>query len=305
MSTSTPPKSALEQLPERGSEPTPLVPDAEAWRAMTPAQREAAMWAVIDGMPLSETMSEGMPHSDTKMAVVDRLRRFFRNSNRGILIAAELAVMYPGERSFVPDILAVRDTELRSRNAWIVMDEGQGPDLILEIRNKGRRAKDYVRNVAWFARLGIQEYFVYDCLRGEIAAYRLPTKAATRYEPIIPQRGRHHSEVLDLDLSVADAALRFFYAGAEITDVDAELVWLSRVVAEREARLEEETRRASALAGALRDAIRALLASRGVPLDAGTEAGIEAVSEAAELGRLLARAGVVTEAAALFAFDPL
>lgn len=165
------------------------------------------MWAVIDGMPPSETMSEGMPHSDTKMAVVDRLRRFFRNSNRGILIAAELAVLYPGEHSFVPDILAVRDTELRRRNAWIVMDEGQGPDLILEIRNKGRRAEDYVRNVSWFARLGIPEYFVYDCLRGEIAAYRLPTKTAARHEPIIPQGGRYHSEVLDLDLSVADAAL--------------------------------------------------------------------------------------------------
>lgn len=160
LSTQGTPKSPLDALPERGSEPTPLVPDAATWQAMTPAEREAAMWAVIDGMPLSETMSEGMRHMDAKMAVVERLRRDYRHGRQPVLIAAGLVVMYPAERSFVPDILAVRDVELHDRDAWILMEEGRGPDLVLEIRNKGRRAKDYVRNVERFARLGIQEYFV-------------------------------------------------------------------------------------------------------------------------------------------------
>ena len=314
MSTIAPPKTAFDALPERGSEPTPLVPDAASWQAMTPAQREAAMWEIIDGMPLSETMSEGMRHTNAKMAVVDRLRRFYKSSNRGILIAPELAVLYPGERSFVPDVLAVRDVDLHNRDAWIVMDEGRGPDFILEIRNKGRRAKDYVRNVAWFARLGIREYFVHDCRREELAGYRLPSPDAQRYEPIIPQAGRYRSEVLELDLSAADGGLRFFFANSEISDVDAELVWLSRLVADREARLEEETRRAAAeteraaaetersatLTELLKSTIRSLLAARGVALDAAAAARLDAVSDPDALGHLVARAATATEADALF-----
>ncbi len=40
--------------------------------------------------------------------------------------------------------------------------EGRGPDFILEVLHLGDRKKDLVKNVERYARLGVEEYFVYD-----------------------------------------------------------------------------------------------------------------------------------------------
>jgi Uma2 family endonuclease len=302
--------SALYALPERFSEPTPVAPDEATWRALTPAQREEKVWELIDALPLTEVMSEGTPHSDAKMTVVASLRRFFGQRQRGMFIAPELMVMYPGEPTFVPDVLAVRDVELKPRNSWIVLDEGRGPDFILEIRNKGRRAKDYRRNVDRFARHGIREYFVYEVIRQELAGFRLEgddAPANRRYVPIIPQGGRYRSEVLELDLVVLDERLRFFYSGAEVPDADAEMTMLTRMVEERSARLEETERRATAEAeradatlASLRSALRGVLTARGLSPSPGTLARIEATTDGARLAALLPRAATATDADALF-----
>lgn len=308
-------------LPERFSEPTPIAPDEATWLAMTPAQREEKVWELIDALPLTEVMSEGTPHSDAKMTVVMSLRRFFGQRQRGMFIAPELMVMYPGAPTFVPDVLAVRDVELKPRNSWIVLDEGRGPDFILEIRNKGRRAKDYRRNVDRFARHGIKEYFVFEVIRQELAGFRLEADDAPanrRYVPIIPQGGRYRSEVLELDLVVLDERLRFFYSGAEVPDADAEVTMLTRMVEERSARLEEAERRAAAEAerasaeaeraaaeaeaalASLRTALRGILAVRGLEPSPATLARIEATTDGARLAALLPRAATTTDADALF-----
>lgn len=111
-------------LPERFSEPTPAAPDEATWRAMTPEQREAKVWELIDALPLTEVMSKGTAHSDAKMAVVSSLRRFFGSRPRGLFVAPELMVAYPDEPTFVPDVLAVCDVELKHRNSWMVVDGG-------------------------------------------------------------------------------------------------------------------------------------------------------------------------------------
>ena len=245
MSDSTPTKSpVLDALPERFSEPTPIAPDAATWGALTPAQKEEKLWEIIDALPFSEVMSEGTPHSDAKMAVIESLRRFYGHRRRSVFIAPELTVMYPGERTFVPDVLVVCDVELKPRNAWVVLDEGRGPDLILEIRNKGRRAKDYRLNVDRFARLGIREYFVYDVLRQEVAGFHLESPDTQRYVPIMPQGGRYRAEVLDLDLAIVDGRLRFYFSGAELPDAATEVDFLTRMVEDRSNRLEDAERRA-------------------------------------------------------------
>jgi Uma2 family endonuclease len=328
MAESNPKPMAHFELPERFSEPTPIAPDEATWRALTPAQREAKVWELIDALPLTEVMSEGTPHSDAKMTVVSSLRRFFGQRRRGLFIAPELMVAYPGEPTFVPDVLAVRDVELRHRTSWMVVDEGRGPDFILEIRNKGSRAKDYRRNVERFARHGIPEYFVYDVIRQELAGHRLDPRpegasspAQRRYVPIIPQGGRFHSDVLELDLVVLDGRLRFFYSGAEVPDVDAEVTMLTRMVEESSARLEAserlaaaeaeraaaeaeraaaEAERADAALAALRTALRGVLAARGLTPSAATLARIEATTDAAHLAALLPRAATLPDADALF-----
>lgn len=307
MADSDPKKSPLDALPERFSEPTPIAPDEATWRAMTPAQREAKVWEIIDALPLSELMSEGTPHSDAKMGVVASLRRFYGQRPRAVFIAPELTVMYPGEHTFVPDVLVVCDTELKHRNAWIVLDEGRGPDLILEIRNKGRRAKDYRLNVDRFAHLGIREYFIYETMRQELAGFHLESEESRRYVPILPQGGRYRSSVLDLDLAVLDEKLRFYVCGAELPDAAAEVALLTRMVEDQSVRVEEAERlaqaeadRADAALAALRTAIRAVLAGRGLPLSEPMSARLEATAGLDDLSRLLVRATTLTNAASLF-----
>ncbi len=292
-------------LPERFSEPTPIAPDEATWRRLTPAEKDAKILEIVDALPLTEVMSEGTPHSDAKMAVVDSLRRFYGHRRRGIFVAPELAVFYPGEHTFVPDVLVVRDVELKPRNAWVVLDEGRGPDFVLEIRNTGRRAKDHRRNVEWFARLGIREYFIYEVNRNELAGFVLETEAADRYTPIVPQGGRYRSFMLDLDLAVVDEKLRFYFSGAELPDAAAEVDFLTRMVEDRTNRLEAAERLAQAEAerarteaerartesdlavAALRGAIVAVLAAQGRPLSADAAERLAAVTESGALSRLL------------------
>src|SRR5262249_53210615 len=62
------------------------------------------------------------------------------------------------------------------RMAWVVADEGKGPDLLLEVLHQGNRDKDLVNNVRDYARLGVREYFVYDRLRVRLYGYRLASR---------------------------------------------------------------------------------------------------------------------------------
>ena len=73
------------------------------------------------------------------------------------------------------------------------------------------------------------------------------TPANRRYVPIMPQGGRYHSDVPDLDLAVLEERLRFYYSGAEVPDADAELTMLTRMVEERTTRLDEAERADAAL----------------------------------------------------------
>jgi Uma2 family endonuclease len=291
-----PPNKGGTVLPERYSAPTPLVPDAETWRGMTPEQRTAKIFDILDAMPIEEFMSEGTEHSDAKRAAVGVLRRFFAHGRRAGFVAPELAVLYPGERSFVPDLVVVLDVEVRHRLAWVVMDEGRGPDFVLEIRNKGRRAKDYTRNVPWFARLGIPEYFIYEIQRREIAGFRLADPEATTYTPIIPQAGRYASQILELDLAVVDGRLRFYTSGAELPDARTEVELLGRMVADRAAAIEAAEARATAAVGALREAIATLLTARGLPVSPTLSARLAEVDDVGELTAALRRAATVATA---------
>lgn len=161
---------------------------------------------------------------------------------------------------FAPDLIAVLDVEDRERLSWVVSHEGRGLDLALEIHVAGSRRKDVERNVARYARLGISEYFVFDCTRSRLLGFRLPHGEARSYEPIVLQRGRWPSTVLDLDLALEDGRLRFLAGNAPLLDARELIDQLSTMVdvavqrAEEEARrAEEEARRADRLASRLRE----------------------------------------------------
>jgi Uma2 family endonuclease len=235
---------------------------------------------------------EGQPHNKARRQVIDTLTLHFGSTGRVIYLAEELAVLYPGEEVFVPDILAVLDVpqpEDDPRMAWVVAEERKGLDLVLEVVHQGDRRKDLVTNVERYARLGIPEYFVYDRLQQQVHGYRLPP-GATRYQRIVPQLGRHPSAVLGLDLAVIGGRLRFFYGMAELFGTMDLIGRLQGMMADLEARADEAQAQAEKALTGLRDAILALLEARRIPCPEDTRVRVLSCQEPATLQRWLLRA---------------
>src|SRR5262249_32084470 len=149
-----------------------------------------------------EPPPEGDDHRIAKNRTADTLDTYFRRIKRNIYISSELAVYYPSERRFSPDVLAVLDVGLRARGSWGGAQGGKGRDLVIEIHASGDADKDYKSNVERYARLGIHEYFIFNRARLSLRGYRLPPGRARVYQPILPQQGRYTSDVLGLDLAM-------------------------------------------------------------------------------------------------------
>ncbi len=293
-----PPLKAPPSLPAS----IPVGPSAEEWRAMTPEARERFLLTVVDALSdVRIVMSEGRPHKKAKARAADMLGLHFKAMGRVVYVAEEMAVVYPGEEVFTPDVLAVLDVpqpENDERMAWVVTDEGKGLDFVLEVLHRGNRRKDLVENVERYAHLGIPEYFVYDRAQQRILGYRLPAVAgATRYERIVPQSGRYTSNVLGLDLAIQGGTLRFFQGMAELFGSDDLIGRLTGMVEAVEAKADEAATRADAAVAGLRSGILAALDTRGIPCPDDARALVAGCEDPATLQRWLLRALTASSAA--------
>jgi Uma2 family endonuclease len=286
---------------DRPRSPCLIAPTEEEWRAMLPAARQALLDRILDALSdPAAAMSEGRRHKKAKTRALDALGLHFGAIGRTMYLAEEMAVLYPGEPVFTPDVLAVVGVEEPDddpRMAWVVADEGKGLDLVIEVLHHGDRNKDLVGNVERYASLGIPEYFVYDRLHQRIHGYRLPDVRARRYHRIVPQFGRHTSAVLGLDLAIEGGRLRFFYGMAELPGTSDLIGRLNGMVADLEARADEAEAQIEAAAAqaqqalaALREAIAALLGARGVACSDADRARLSSCTDVGTLQRWLLRA---------------
>ncbi|HQY61465.1 MAG: Uma2 family endonuclease [Myxococcales bacterium] len=224
----------------------PRAPTEAEWSAMTVTEQDAAVERIrlaLDAM--REAMSEGTLHSRPKTRALTTLTDFFERARRRVFLASELAVLYPGEPVFVPDILAVLDTDPdKEVESWVVAREGRGVDFVLELRNLGRKHKDLRENVAEYARLGVREYFTFDVRTKMLRGFHL-AGSQRAYVPVLGQGGRLPSTVLGLDLAVIDGRLRFFSDTAQVLDSGEIVGMLERMVSERDERLEDAEERAA------------------------------------------------------------
>jgi Uma2 family endonuclease len=207
---------------------------------MSPAERTRVVASLPPGLS-NEEMSppEGDRHLDAKIDARDELRRYFYGGGRSIYIGSELTVYYPGERRFAPDVLAVWDVEPHPRDSWIVSAEGKGLDWVLEMHVGGDRKKDAEHNVAFYAKLGIPEYFIYDRKRQRLEGHRLPPGGKRVYVPIVPQAGHYPSETLGLELVIEDSRLRFYARNAPLLGATEMIEHLRRMVEQVEASADE------------------------------------------------------------------
>ncbi len=308
--------------------PIPVGPSLEAWHAMSLEQREDFLVLANEATsPPPDAMGEGRPHKKAKTRALDMLGLHFKALGRAVYLAEEMTVVYPGEPTFAPDLLAVvgvEEPEEDERLAWVVADEGRGPDLVIEVLFRGDRNKDLVENVERYAHLGIPEYFVYDRRRQQLHGYRLPTVEARRYQRIVPQMGRYSSAVLGLDLSIQRGRLRFFQGMAELFDTPELLGRITGLMENLEAKADEAEARAeaerleleaarareeAARAGeeaaraGLRDTILAVLVARGLPCPEDVRSRVLSCSDVALLRRWAIRAATATTVAQVFSAD--
>ncbi len=271
------------------------------------APKVAAPPSTLRSLPIAPT--EGRTHKKVKTRSLDMLGLHFGALGRVVYLADEMDVLYPGEDVFTPDVLAVvgvPEPQDDERMAWVVVDEGKGLDLVLEVLHRGDRRKDLVDNVERYARLGIPEYFIYDRAQQRIRGYRLPVEeggsavrapGARRYQDIVPQGFRYSSAVLGLDLVIEEGTLRFFHGMAELFGSADLIRRLSGMVREREGKAEQaemkaelaETKAELAIVG-LRTGILAALEMRGVVVEEGVRARVLGCDEPVMLQRWLLRA---------------
>lgn len=216
----------------------PRAPTAAMWDEMSEEERAlvaAALPSEIEAVP------EGDPHRIAKQQALDPLQGFFERIGRRVYLSSELPVYYPGEPVFAPDLIAVVDADVRPRDKWLVQAEGRGIDLALEVNVGGDRRKDLERNVEWFARLGIPEYFVYEPLRSVLRGFAL-VPGSRSYRPMLGQAGRFSSSALGLDLGIEQGRLRFFYGGASVPETRELLERANLLVSEISGKYEEALR---------------------------------------------------------------
>ncbi len=288
-------------------DPRIVFPDTETWERLSPAERDKLIERIFDVEgEYAEAMSEGMRHYRNKSSIGANLDSHFRKAGRKVLIACELAVFYPSEPMIVPDILAVLDCDPDlDVNSWIVAEQKRGIDLVIEVRNLGNKHKDLVENVHDYARLGIPEYFSFDCLRGPLRGWRLSQPGGKVYQPIIPQRGYLSSQVLGLDLAVVGGRLRFFANDSMVPDTAEVLARIQtiadEVTKERDEVTKERDEALSRLKAVLARNIVEMCRVRGLVLDDKDQARIVSESDMDALERWAERAFSASSSADLFA----
>lgn len=250
--------------PHEATSAFPQAPSAEAWAALSDAERRK-VWEALPSSVTEAELSppEGDTHHTAREGTRDALRRYFGDDPRGVYVGSELTVYYPASPRFCPDLMVVFGVDPGPREKWVVSHEGKGLDFVLEVHVGGDRKKDAERNVALYARLGIPEYFLFDGRNARLYAWCLPPEGG-RYLPILPRGGRYPSRTLGLDFHVEEGQLVLSSRGSPVLTTGALLdrvqATLNEVTQRRmdEARLLDEVQQQNeALAARLADAERA------------------------------------------------
>lgn len=265
----------------------PRAPSQELWDRLSESERER----IVQSLPTGEMLlvPEGLQHFLDKTQVFDTLRRHFGRINRRIFVASEIAVSYPAQRLFCPDIVAVVDVDPHPRSRWVVSREGRGVDFVLECVSESNRDKDLRRNVEWFPTLGIPEYFVYDRPERKLHGFRLRPGSST-YERIKPLGSGYPSSVLGLDLTLEGERLRFRHGFAALPDSDELITRLDTALGEVLSHHDEATARA--IAAEAQAAANAAQAAANAAQAAAAEARL--AEALAELERLRSRSAPPT-----------
>lgn len=163
-----------------------------------------------DGKPVGETEF----HVMALLGLLQTLRNHFRHDD-SVYVGGNMLFYYvegkPSEFK-VPDVFVVKGIAKHMRRTYKLWEEQVAPCVIFEITSRGTRREDFGAKRALYARLGVQEYYLFD----PMAEYLRPpiqgfTLVAGRYHPLTPREdGSIWSQELGLELTPEGATLRLF-----------------------------------------------------------------------------------------------
>ena len=128
-------------------------------RAAAPLSAEATL-PDSDGRPIAENDE----HYRAIISIRAPLEVRFRNS-AGTYVTGDLLLYYDRnnpKKCAAPDVLVARGVSKRFRRSYVLWEEGQPPDCVVEVSSPDSRKKDRTKKRELYAKLGVKEYFLFD-----------------------------------------------------------------------------------------------------------------------------------------------
>lgn len=138
-----------------------------------------------DGKP----MAESDVHLGVIMHLVQALRDHFIADPQVYVAGNLLLYLEKGTRSSIaPDVFVVQGVPKQKRKKYLLWEEGQAPCFVLEATSKTTRREDLEDKKLLYAKLGVEEYFLFDplgeYLRPRFQGLRLRGGGGGEYQPI-------------------------------------------------------------------------------------------------------------------------
>ena len=125
-------------------------------------QPSPVVYPESDGKPMAETDL----HRDQMLYLIVALHDRYRNDPM-VYVTGNLLIYYEEGnpyKSVAPDTFVVFGVPKRKRRIYKIWEERKAPDVVFEITSRSTQDEDLEEKWALYARLGVQEYVLFDPL---------------------------------------------------------------------------------------------------------------------------------------------
>ena len=121
--------------------------------------KDAVHYPESDGKP----MAESDLHREIMVYIIHLLQRWLRGQQ--VYVSGNLLLYYEEgnpRKVVAPDCFVVWGVPPQRRLIYKLWEEGKAPGVVFEVTSKSTKREDWVTKMALYARLGVQEYYLYD-----------------------------------------------------------------------------------------------------------------------------------------------
>ena len=178
---------------------------------VTPPRRVREIkYPTTDGKPMAETDI----HRDLMVALIETLRAYYADDPLAY-VSGNLLLFYQERnrrRHVSPDVFVVRGVGKHQRENYLLWEEGQSPQFVVELTSSSTRKEDTAKKFELYRDvLKVREYFLFDpngdYLKPSMQGWRLRGGV---YHSIRPVEGRLPSLTMRLHLEREGTQLRLW-----------------------------------------------------------------------------------------------